>query len=706
MEISLLNHNTDTCPRTITLEQVVEMIRSSSLLEQLTTAHRQDPQAGHKDATPLIVVPGIVENGKRQADIVRMTGLSLVDFDHLDRERLLQLRERARADPHTLVFYGSISGKGGRVIFCYELDDSYELKQQKLFYPKAFAYGNEYYQKLLGAEADSQCKNVGRTSILAYDPDVYYNPHAIPFTSQEIQTAWKRISNQQKQKKKHDAAINKIEKLYNETILHEVESEGVVYQPGAHNDFVMRVGYKLNQFGIKEEYAQEWAARKFPDYEKAESVVGSCYAASADEFASRGGQKRNWAENAASFDEIEDFIKKNIELRRNIIIGRIECRWKKADEEWRVYTDVDENSLYRKLGKIKHVRAETINKLVNSDLTQNYHPFKAYLDGLPEWDGNTDYIRELASTVTVSGGESAQEFFYECLRKWLVGLIAGWVDKKEVNHLMLILIGRQGSNKTTWFNFLLPPELESYSYIKINAWRSAKDDLTMLAKYALICCEELDAMNPEQLNNMKASITTPTVDERQAYQRYSERRKHVASFCGTGNNLQMLTDTTGNRRWMPFEAVHIKSPRKYPFNHQGIYSQAYALYKNNFQYWMDDADSENLKEHNELFQVADAAEDLIQAFFGLPGENQIGEFISTGEALSMLPNNNAHKLNIITLGRAFTRLGFKPDKVGKRRGYRVLYKTEDVRRRERYSLAYEALKGEPAPPETDETDIY
>lgn len=57
-----------------------------------------------------------------------------------------------------------------------------------------------------------------------------------------------------------------------------------------------------------------------------------------------------------------------------------------------------------------------------------------------KFDG-TDYIRELAETVTVKGGEQEQELFYQYLRKWLVAMVAAWVDETVVNNVILVLIG-------------------------------------------------------------------------------------------------------------------------------------------------------------------------------------------------------------------------------------------------------------------------
>ena len=113
----------------------------------------------------------------------------------------------------------------------------------------------------------------------------------------------------------------------------------------------------------------------------------------------------------------------------------------------------------------------------------------------------------------------------------------------------------------------------------------SKDDLITLSKYGLMCWEELDTMQPKELNKLKAVMTMPSINEREAYARYHENRPHLASFCGTGNNVQFLSDTTGTRRWLPFEVESIESPQTTPFDYDAIYSQAYTLYQQGFQYW-------------------------------------------------------------------------------------------------------------------------
>ena len=329
--------------------------------------------------------------------------------------------------------------------------------------------------------------------------------------------------------------------------------------------------------------------------------------------------KPSWQERQATVQDIRTFLDSRVMLRHNVVTGQVECHQVErgldiaADDSgqlrivgspsrssagppvWEPLTDRLLNSLWAELSETKVVRKQDMQNIIESDYVPEYNPFRFYLDRLPPWsEGKGDYIMELSLSVTVRGDAEEQILFYQCLKKWLVGMVAGWLDADVVNNVILVLIGEQGSYKTTWFAHLLPPELRQFFRIKTNASRLTKDDLLSLTQYGLMCCEELDTMRPAELNELKSAVTMPSVDERRPYGRYHEHRAHLASFCGTGNNVQFLSDATGNRRWLPFEVERITSPREQPFCYEGIYSQAYRLYRDGFQYWFSQAEIERL----------------------------------------------------------------------------------------------------------------
>ena len=411
------------------------------------------------------------------------------------------------------------------------------------------------------------------------------------------------------------------------------------------------------------------------------------------------GHKKNWREVYASVEDIQQFLSDRIYLRHNVITGRVEFRVPEADQftagsglpvsgEWQPVSDRVVNSLWAELSKAKTVRAQDIYRVMESDLVPDYHPFQAYLGRLPKWDGVSDYILEMSVSVTVKGDVEEQMLFYDYLKRWLVGMVAGWIDPKVVNNVILVLIGEQGSYKTTWFNYLLPPELSRYFYTKTNASRMGRDDLLTLAQYGLVCCEELDTMSPRDLNQLKAAVTMPSIDERAAYAHFHEHRKHIASFCGTGNNVQFLSDPTGNRRWLPFEVEHIRSPRDDPFNYEGIYSQAYALYRQGFEYWFSQAEIRRLSAHNETYEAPNLERDLIRKYFRPPAPGELGEFVSTADIMQIISGSLTQKLNQNRVGRAMTELGYERMRSCGERGYTVvMYSAEEIKARQRMKAA-------------------
>ena len=391
-------------------------------------------------------------------------------------------------------------------------------------------------------------------------------------------------------------------------------------------------------------------------------------------------RKPNWREMYSTVEEIKAFLADKIYLRHNLITGRVECKLLSSYEsdgtDWQPITDRIVNSLWVEISKLKPTRVQDIYRVIESDFVPDFHPFCHYLERLPKWDGR-DYILSMSVSVSVKGGIDEQMRFADYLKKWLVGMVAGWVDPTVVNNVILVLIGEQGSYKTTWFNYLLPPKLKQYFYTKTNANRMGRDDLLTLAQYGLVCCEELDTMRPAELNQLKAAVTMPSIDERAAYAHFHEHRKHIASFCGTGNNVEFLSDPTGNRRWLPFEIESIESPRDHPFDYTGIYSQAYALYQQGFQYWFSREEILKLQEHNRQFEAPRLEQELVHLYFRKPVGVEGGIFMSTARAMQIVSANISQKLNPVYLGRAFGELGFKRVKHNGQRGYVVMQRNSD-----------------------------
>ena len=773
--VSSFENFTSKRPVSLTLDAIANFMRCDQRLESLTKAYRQTGSKHIKMETPLFAVACFFDGGKGKENIKGLTGLSMVDFDHispsgpLKEEELSALRSKIAGDPHTVMCYTTISGNGLRIIFRYEQPQSktdgvgdHVFEQ----YKAAFYAGNAYYEKLLGMKADMQCKNITRLSGIAHDPDVFFRDpdKAEAFTLDEVAAA----ASQHAKESKEEKQMQRIQTYYDSLVAPMLARKGYKFQPSCHNDYVMRVGYMLAERRFSKKVVVRWALRMFgADYSGTEQVINSCFASSSSR-GRDGGRAGKGDANTASVDEIKAFLDGRVRLRYNVITSRVECLLTGENTnntlsglntnltndtnnsleentnnslgglntnltndannslgentnlicpQWQPISDRIVNTLWSQMSSVMRVNIQDIYRVIESDYVPAFNPFVEYLESLPEWhEGDHDYIADLAATVKIKGEQEHMESpeadsslftlrsslpsqeadsslftLRSSLKKWLVGMVAGWISEDVVNNVILVFIGEQGAYKTTWFNYLLPPQLKQYFYTKTNANRMTRDDLLTLAQYGLVCCEELDTMRPAELNQLKAAVTMPSIDERAAYAHFHEHRKHIASFCGTGNNVSFLSDPTGNRRWLPFEVESIVSPREHPFCYEGIYSQALALYKSGFTFWFTKEEIQEQNRHNRKYETPRLEHELVDLYFRKPLEHENSMFMTSSRVLQIIGSGITQKLSATRIGMAFSELGFQRVRYHGIRGYLVMQRTAEEIMAYQKSMAMHAM---------------
>lgn len=701
---SLFANFKQTTPSEITLDRVYRLITTDSDLRDRTEKFRFYLRVGNKQMSacektscPAFTPAVRCEGGRKRVHIKAYTGLSLCDLDHIPEERMAEAFAAVCADPHVLLAYHTISGRGLRVIYAFLFEDGSSVadadpadRKTLRVYQEGYRQGNELFARLAGLEYDSSCKNPERISGTTYDPDAYYNPEALPLQVKLPPAPSAKPGRPKGRKAKpgrYTATAGKAAEVSGKRL----EDEGIRYEPGHHNEYVMRTGYLFNLYGVPEAEAVAWAIEAFADYgaENVESTFRSCYAGEEEHGSVRlprsaGGKGRREADEAnkpAEVEAIEAFLLSQAEFRHNVITHHCEIRWTE-EAGFLPLTDRDVNTLWGRMNKtVGRVYLTDIYNVIHSEFVPLFNPFQSYFDHLPSWDGVSDPIGDLADTVHV---KSDQAEFRDYFRKWFVGILPALLDDTVVNHEILVLIGEQGLYKTTWFNFLLPPELRCYFYTKTNSDRLNKDDLFSLTEFALICFEELDGMRPAELNQLKAMVTMPYVNERAAYGRNKERHPHIASFCGTGNNVQFLTDPTGNRRWLPFEVSQIRDPHLHAIPYELVYSQAYALWKSGFCHWFSQEEIRVLNTHNSRFEVPNLEEDLIRTHFRKPFEGETGIFVTAADILEQISSCLRYPLSPNKIGRIMAGLEFESIRYRGKRGYVTVKKTgEDIDRERR-----------------------
>ena len=317
----------------------------------------------------------------------------------------------------------------------------------------------------------------------------------------------------------------------------------------------------------------------------------------------------------------------------------------------------------------KNITDKEVRTVLQSSEVPSVHPLRDYIRSLPSYDEAAgDWIGELANQVRVIGD---QERWVKVFTKWFVGMVASWMDDEVVNQHVLVLIGKQGIYKTTWLERLLPPELRGYGTKLSNLHDLDKDDRLRLSESALINIDEIDALTERELNQMKSIITSADVNERAAYAYNKERHIRLASFCASGNKREFLTDTTGNRRWLPFEVESIESPFLHPTQpYKLYYAQAWWLIQKGFNYWFDTEDIRSLESHTESFHRETSEEQLLPIYYtAVPSSDEAAVFRTTAEISAQLVyhGNIKHPMDLRALGRVMSAMGYVSKRLGKTR---------------------------------------
>lgn len=727
--------------RTIAWDEVFRLITGGRLREETEKhrffrTHNMEADAERvKHRSPCITPAVQCRGGRRAGHIVGYTGVSMVDLDHVpDLPATLAL---LRADPHTFMLYTTLSGEGVRVLYRWEpaptdgeadgdassvpheggaervigadftpsggedetknrvnpchpcLKNKGSVPDAESLYLAAFQRGNDYFSRLTGLPFDPACKDAVRLSALCHDEGAYYNPESTPFmvVAEQVETKAGRG-------KKRAAAAGEpgVSGRVAAKLQRALARQGITYVEGSRNAYISRAGYLLNRYGVAEKEATDWAVARFSDYDgDVPAIIRACYQQTHEHGEeAEGVERKGKATRMATPQELAEYLKGQARFRHNVISGKTEVaplpnpsegEEGRVEEEGAPFTPLTDrhlSTLWRRFD-MEGLRTteEHLHSLIRSDFTPLYNPFEEYFASLPPWDGVTDYIARLAAYVHVTTDAA---HFTHCLRKWLVGLVAGLFSEKVTNQVVLVLVGPQGCGKTTFFEYLLPPALYHYYCTKTNSNRLDKDDRLMLSEYALINFEELESMRTAEMNQLKAMITLRTVNDRRAYGRYVEQRPRIASFCGTGNALRFLNDPTGTRRWLPFEVTHIDDPRISPLPYEGIYSQALHLLRTGFRHWFTQDEVAAQATHNEAFEVPNPEEELIATYYRRPLPGEVCKFVTTTNIQERINAAIKQPLSLVRIAAAMKKMEFRQVRKGSLRGFLVFeYNNEQLR---------------------------
>ena len=361
---------------------------------------------------------------------------------------------------------------------------------------------------------------------------------------------------------------------------------------------------------------------------------------------------------------LEEFMKRRYEFRYNTVLGDLEYRqrdsihfyFQPADQ--RVRSSIAMNALKEGI----RVWDRDITRFLSSDYVPLYNPIEEYLYNTGRWDGK-DRIRALADLVPCHNPHW-RELFY----RWFLGMVAHWrgIDKQHGNNTSPLLVGSQGYRKSTFCRILLPPELR-FGYTDSIDFKSKQEAERSLGRFFLINIDEFDQINANQQGFLKHLLQKPVANLRKPYGSTIQEMRRYASFIGTSNQKDLLTDPSGSRR---FICIEVTGPiqTNVTINYRQLYAQAMHDIMKGERYWLDDTDEAIVKEYNREFERVDPLEELFLCHFRGAEESEEGEWLTAMQIFNDLQQHTRDKLainRIAAFGRTLRKLDI-PNRKSKR----------------------------------------
>ena len=643
-----------------------------------------------KKSLPAFTPSGKFVGGRKLEFLTEYSKFIILDIDKLSTADLQKSKSIAAQSEFTYACFISPSGNGLKILV--------KIDTPKTEHKETFLKVQAHYESILKLEIDKSGKDLTRLCFYSWDENLYLNENASVFAN-EVKLSV--IANEVKQSPtdNQQPTTDNSEAIYNHCV--NFTEKKVQFVNGSRNVFVHQLACNLNRKGIALQQALGYILADFGyDEKEVTQAVNSAYG-NIHEFGknekfeqpNKPKKKENFSitdttdeddedkPKPTQIDRLELFLSTRYVFRHNIVSGKLEFQYF-GKKKWNVMNDFIENSMLREClkGRIK-TNLSSLRNLLYSDFCELFNPFEDYFFNLPTYDEKTDYITELANTITTT----KQDLWQQCFKKWLVAMVGCVLDDKVINHTVIVFSGKQGLGKTTWVEKLVPKQLKEYLFSgTINP--NNKDTLVQLAECMLINLDELENLNRSEIGSLKKIITKTQIRMRKAYGHNNETMPRRASFAGSVNTAQFLNDSTGSRRFLCFELEGIKYQHDVDINM--AFSQALFLFKSGFRFWFDQEEIKSITANNEQYQLHSPEEELLLTWFEPCSKEEATLFLNASQIAAKLADRTKLNLNdgtINKLGKALKKHNFI--KISKKTGYvyavkELSYEEVDIKNKE------------------------
>ena len=606
--------------------------------------------------------------------------LVLLSLENLrDLVTVEEYKRLATQLPYTMLCFIGHDGHSLHIVCPYTIADG-ELTQTAL--TNAFRKLHYIYSSQLGTPLADHEPTFETCCRVSYDPKPYYNPSALllsvstePEESPEFKSQQEDISDYNdpeeipglslrasRMRRFHDcldaAIIANLDKsddeLYSTAVLEKL-ADGC-RQMGLPQAWAARVASFIPMLGGEEHREAIESAFKTAYLKETLKTVPMKYT----------------RPSALLAYKTEAYMKEHYTLRLNVMTGIPEYRINAVGYGFHPLDQAARNTM-----AIKALKAgvdswdKDLCRYIDSNLIPRYYPMEDYLRHLPKWNGKKDYVGELAQRIKTTNPYWESDF-----HTWMLSMVAQWLgkDRQHGNAIVPLLIGPQGSGKTSFCHRLLPSWLQTYYNDRISM-KNDNDIFIAMSSYALINIDEFDAMSKSQQPILKYLISKHDIKFRPPYGKVMEERQRFASFIATTNNLRPLTDPTGSRRFVCVYADEIDNSGTIPY--EQLYAQLVEELQQGRRYWFEDDENQRIMEQNKAFQQVNNYEEMVSIIYLSPEETpDNAKPVLLQDIMQRLaqafPTFVIAKGTDMELGRRLTKMGYDSKRQNKGSAFRIM----------------------------------
>lgn len=588
-----------------------------------------------KSKLPAFIPSGEFHNATNDGlDIGSYNALIVIDIDDLDSNILEKYKSIIEKEKSIVLGFISPSKKGIKFIHRLDYRGLSTLEDIEIFHYSAFLSLQKHYQHTYGVEIDTSGKDLSRKCFICHDENAYWN---------DKPEKWSWGFNLEEEKRK----LKKEEEIVNEGLWYKRPAEGALNTCAILDDIIswsssnngiivnnyddwVKCGFAILNETRDEKIAEDLFLQlsrtndKFDSkefYEKWENIKTS-YNPSRRNVIGLGSiiwmainngydAKKVRARSGTNFILWVLFVleEKNIKIRNNFYKG-FEILEK---NNWRTFSDEDLISINVKNFDFK-ITDKTLNDIIIA-YAPKWNPVTELKNKITSWDGK-DYFKELLNTIEFTDDEN-KEAAQVYIKKWMIGVCQTLFTDSlhdSYNENVLIFIGSQYIGKSRWIRKLLPPELRNY-FAEKNIDPKEKDDILLATQNIIVFMDELANIISNKMSNedMKSFLSQPKFTLREAYGKKHKDYRRMASFVGTSNEDNILTDLTGNRRYWIVEVDKLDHNHKVDLI--GLWSQMYSLWIEGEPHYLLPNEFEILNKRNTKYKAIDPTEEIINKYW-------------------------------------------------------------------------------------------